>query len=560
MSRLKLSAVPQGIAVVALTALVCLAACNEQELRVLSPEFVINWPEEDGFVEDDLDASQLLFGTVTSGTSSAISVRIANPGSADLDLCGIYLASVVFDENGDLASEIRLDAEVANNPEIQLGFPGDSEEGEGGERLLNSGAALDFEVRYAPTQAVELPSELHLVVKHELNWDCIDDVGEGLFIPVSGLGDGNPIPDIYSLPESVEFADIDVGQISAIHEVVIGNAGPGPLEVGDVTVSDPSNFLLDAGLVPGIALAPGETETLAIQFSPQAQGNISGEISVASNDPDDNPLLIPLYGISNAIGQGKNPTAICGPDIISAPFATEQLDGSGSVPEPLTYQWALTTPPGSTAVLDSYTIATPSITLDLAGTYTGELTVTNPAGDTDSCTQNIEAIPNENFRIEMYWANSGDDMDLHLLEANDGSGNSGLPRDSDSDCYYASCVTNSWGGTPPDWGVAGVADDDPALDLDDISGVGPENINITSPALSPYDGDYVIFVHDYPGSVFEAANDVTVNVYLNGVLTQSFNFQHVGEDDDYYVAKINWPTGVITPCNGVATSPSAGCP
>ena len=115
-------------------------------------------------------------------------------------------------------------------------------------------------------------------------------------------------------------------------------------------------------------------------------------------------------------------------------------------------------------------------------------------------------------------------------------------------------------GATPDWGVAGVLDDDPALDLDDISGVGPENINITSPALSPYDGEYIVFVHDYPGSSFEPANDVTVNIYLNGVLTQSFNFQHVGEDDDYYVAKIHWPTGVITPCNGVATSPGAGCP
>jgi len=560
MPKLKLSAIPRGIAVVALTFLVSLTACNEQELRVLSPEFVINWPEEDGFVDGDLDASRLLFGTVTNGTSSAISIRIANPGSADLELCGIYLASVVFDENGELASEIRLDSEVANNPEIELGFPGGSEEPAGGERVLNDGAALDFELRFAPTQAIELPSELHLVVKHELNWDCNDDVGEGLFVPVAGLGDGNPIPDIYSLPESVEFSDIDVGQISALHEIVIGNAGPGPLDVGDVTVSDPANFLLDAGLVPGIALAPGETESLTIQFAPQAQGNISGEISVSSNDPDDNPLLIPLFGTANAIGQGKNPTAVCGPDIISAPFATEQLDGSGSVPLPLTYQWVLTTPPGSTATLDNYTIATPSITLDLAGTYSGELTVTNPAGDTDSCTQNIEAIPNENFRIEMYWANSGDDMDLHLLEANDGAGTSGLPRDADSDCYYSNCVTGGWMGATPDWGVAGVLDDDPALDLDDISGVGPENINITSPALSPYDGEYIVFVHDYPGSSFEPANDVTVNIYLNGVLTQSFNFQHVGEDDDYYVAKIHWPTGVITPCNGVATSPGAGCP
>ena len=218
----------------------------------------------------------------------------------------------------------------------------------------------------------------------------------------------------------------------------------------------------------------------------------------------------------------------------------------------------MTPPTGSAATLTSYTSATPSITLDIAGTYSGELTISNTNNQSDSCTQNIEAVPNENFRIEIFWSQP-DDMDLHLLQANDGSGNAGEPR-TDGDCYYNNCVPGGWSPTP-DWGVSGVTTDDPSLDLDDIYGTGPENINITDPALAPYDGWYYVFVHDYPGTVDEySQTDVTVNIYLNGLLTQTYTFGMATEDEDYYVARIQWPTGQIVACNGIGTSATAACP
>ena len=142
---------------------------------------------------------------------------------------------------------------------------------------------------------------------------------------------------------------------------------------------------------------------------------------------------------------------------------------------------------------------------------------------------------------------------MHLLQANDGNGNGRSPR-PDGDCYVASCQGSSWAGSP-DWGVAGLTDDDPSLDLDDIPGTGPENINIFDPSPS-HPGWYQVFVHDYPNTVNNYnPNDVTVNIYLDGVLAQTFNFQMTGEDTDHYVAKIQWPQGNIVACNGLA-----GCP
>ncbi len=531
-----------------------LSACSDDSLTALAPRFSLIWPEESGFVEEDLAASVLAFGSVATGSFSEVELVMSNDGTADLEICDMYLASAIFDDNGDLANEIRLDQDV----EISTNVPS-------GEQLLARGGSQAFLVRFSPVHGTPLPVDLHLVVKHELNWDCYRSSGDGLYIPILGAGDGEPVPDIYAAPEAVDFGSLVVGQESAVQEIAIGNAGPGTLNVGAVQLSDELNFTLESVAVAQQTFEPSDSGLLNLRFNPQQQGNFAAEIQVFSDDPDESPLVIPLVAVGNAQGVGKNPTAICGPDIISSPFETEQFDGSGSLVQPLTYQWTLTPPTGSTAVLSSYSIATPSITLDLAGTYVGVLTVTNSDGQTDSCSQNIEAIPNENFRIEMYWANSGDDMDLHLLRPSS-QWTGGGPR-SEDDCYYSNCAGGgiSIPGLPGlggsvDWGVANNSSDDPNLDLDDISGIGPENINIVAPATGSYAGEYIVFVHDYPGSSYTPANDVTVNIYLNGVLAQTYTFQLSGEDSDYYVAKIAWPSGVITPCTGVATSPAAGCP
>lgn len=232
------------------------------------------------------------------------------------------------------------------------------------------------------------------------------------------------------------------------------------------------------------------------------------------------------------------PVAVCdvSPNPITPPFETATWDGSQSYDpsgrEIVEYDWELIEMPrGSTSIMPAGNNAiVGGFIPDLAGNYIGQLTVRVWEGDeSEPCIATLESIPAEDLWIEMYWTNSGDDMDLHLL-APSGS------LTSNTDCYYANCVS---GGL--DWGERGVLYDNPSLDLDDIPGTGPENINIEAPE----NGEYTVYVHDYPGSVFNGVNSVTVNVYMNGSMVWTDTRQISGENDYTPFARIQWEDGIV---------------
>lgn len=170
---------------------------------------------------------------------------------------------------------------------------------------------------------------------------------------------------------------------------------------------------------------------------------------------------------------------------------------------------------------------------DMAGQYVAELKVMNDrCVVSDPCQVTFDARPNENLWVEMFWSRPGDDMDLHLIR------NHGYPESSD-DCYYGNCIDDEWHDL--EWGSPATAADDPFLDLDDIENVGPENINIEAPA----NGVYTVTVHDFPGSVVQGSNDVTVRIYLNGEMLYNETKAISGEDSFTDFAMIRWPQASV---------------
>lgn len=254
------------------------------------------------------------------------------------------------------------------------------------------------------------------------------------------------------------------------------------------------------------------------------------------------------------VDAGADPVADCGANTSSFTLSQHTFDGSASYdPDggPVDLVWSLTAPTGSAASLSAVTDADPWIDLDLAGTYTANLTVTTERGTTDTCSVSVTAVPYENFRAELYWT-IPDDLDLHLLNnGNNLTDDASLVRSS-NDCYWSGC--QSYLNEVRDWGVSDYTPDNPRLDRDDIPATGPENINIDAPqytATSP--GWYTVMVYDYPWTVSDdAANEAYVNLYLNGALAYTTNFTVTGEQGSYYVARVHWPSGAIVPCNGTS--------
>ena len=198
----------------------------------------------------------------------------------------------------------------------------------------------------------------------------------------------------------------------------------------------------------------------------------------------------------------------------------------------VSYKWTIVDQPqGSSATLGAGIADRYGFRPDMAGDYTMQLVVENDRCLlSEPCTVDIQAIPNENLWVEMHWEHAGDDMDLHLVR-NNGA------YESDMDCYYGNCIPDEYGSILS-WGAE---EANPRLDLDDIEGTGPENINIEEPAQ----GLYTVVVHDFPSSVYEGDNDVTIRIHLDGEVVLEETKTISGEDQYVPFALIEWPSKLV---------------
>ena len=194
------------------------------------------------------------------------------------------------------------------------------------------------------------------------------------------------------------------------------------------------------------------------------------------------------------------------------------------------YNWKLVErPTGSSLSMVEENSSNRMFTPDLAGEYVFELVVTNEECVlSDPCQFSIEATPAEDLWIELSWEHSGDDLDLHLIR-------NGSRFESEGDCYYGNCIAEL---ESLDWGTGGFLDDNPRLDLDDIDGVGPENINI----VEPDQGSYTVMIHDYPGSEYNGENTALIKIHLAGELALEKSIVISGEDSKTEIANIYWPS------------------
>lgn len=325
------------------------------------------------------------------------------------------------------------------------------------------------------------------------------------------------MPRIQVDPIPVDFGVVPAGESSA-QIITMSSLGDVTLNVTAMQIGNGrETFTL---LTPIIgSFEPDSFAELTITYTSDGS-ETTGDLQILSNDPVSPNLTVPLLARAEDITDSGDtgvdppplaqPVAVCSVDpseVLAIHEPADWIGNSSYDPDGgsiVDYSWTLySAPDGATATMPAGTANRRNFTPDVVGEYVGELIVTDSDGlVSEPCYATLNATAGDGLWIEMFWTYGGDDMDLHLVD-------DGGTLATNSDCYYANCTYRAL-----DWGRAGDSIDDPILDLDDIPGTGPENINITSPAR----GTYTVYVHDYPGSMFNGRNDVTVNVYFGGAM------------------------------------------
>lgn len=479
-------------------------------------------------ISPDIDGpSRLIFGRVPSGGTVSKSMQIQNVGRAPLTLRDMYLGNDSDEFDFCFPQDAEGDDEA---PCLAVDEPGAWPE------VLNYLETVEVRVIYSPTNDGE-DSTTFLVES--------DDPDEQPFSIEINANGAEPCI-LVSDEGGVDFGTGFIGGVSQ-RTMTITNCSPNKeLEVSGIKMVEGSDEEFFVDTLPGelpdnaVVVEPGENTSFVLSYAPTAEAANEGTLEIRSNDRAKDPLLIPVNG------RGSNnacPTAVAkgriqgqgGPavsQIETIPLATVQFDGTQSSdpdnPGPggiAAYEWSIVERPAdSTATFSpNSTVANPSLFIDLAGRYKVQLRVYDQQ-NVPSCEISevvILATPNEDIHIQLVWDTDGTDVDLHFLHPN------GRWNASPYDCH--------WLNREPNWGSLNANNDNPSLDIDDVDGFGPENINLDNPESV----NYRVGVHYYSDH-FLGASNITVRIWVSSVLAFEFRNKFMTDGQFWDTATVDW--------------------
>jgi hypothetical protein len=362
-----------------------------------------------------------------------------------------------------------------------------------------------------------------------------------------GEGADLPFPDIEIEPSrTVEAEEVPLGE-SELLSFEIHNVGGAPLDLGEIRIEGGSEFA--AVSFPNGVIEVGQWASAFLSYTPTDEVGDDAVIVIPSNDPDEPEMTVLALG-NGGSPDFEYPVAVidCPKEVLLAGPEYTFVDGSASYDPnglPLFYAWSVTQRPAAAdqdKELDPFSLSYIELYTDVAGLWEVQLLVFNELGTlSEPAVCQFVAIPEDNLHVELSWDGPAADVDLHLVQ----SGSALF--DDPEDCHY--CNKN------PDWGEDGVSDDDPRLDIDDLGGFGPENINI----LLPEDGSYEVWAHYFAphGDGLIVAN---VDVWLGGILVYTGS-RAVAHLDAWHVGTADWPAGtfVADPAPSVVQPPPGPC-
>lgn len=514
----------------------------------------------------NLSPGKLDFGVVPAGASNTVPVQIVNLGDDQLVVTGFEIG---IGTQGTFEGKLD-DLVIEGGKPVQLSAP----------VLVGPQESKTVQVKW--TAAAETAMAGEFVA---LSNDTTKPRAK-----VNLLGNTN-VPCLTASPDTL----LDIGVIyvgsTGSKAVNLKSCGNAVAEAWDFAISDDSAgvFALDTAAFVGGMPTKEAPLTLA--------ANKSSKVPVKCTPPSDNggvPFTAKLTFANNTTAGAKTIDLKCFGNAASCPTAYIELpdgeevlpqsevtlDGSnsfakaGSVVE---WKWKLTKVPEGAVGVGFYPsdkdkkpklgVKTEgdfgsNVTLNVAGEYCVSLEVKDSSGvwscvAAESC---IAVIPDAAIHVELTWTTEGDpdptdtgegagaDLDLHFAHENATlakicatPGQTGCSYDQDkdglADPWFHEPYDSYWFNKYPDWGAIGSGDDNATLDLDDIDGFGPENVNLRVPEAV----DYWVGAHYWEDNSF-GESVATARLYILGVLKATY-VQKMQPCDFWWIRKIEWPSG-----------------
>ena len=137
-------------------------------------------------------------------------------------------------------------------------------------------------------------------------------------------------PNIEVTPTAYDYGPQPPGT-SVAHAFIVANTGTADLVVGTATLTGPhaSEFALVSGAA-GATLSPGATHTIDVTFTPTTVGAKTATLTIANDDPDENPLPVALSGTGVAADIDVTPTAYDYGDVVTGTSVTQAFTATNS--------------------------------------------------------------------------------------------------------------------------------------------------------------------------------------------------------------------------------------
>ena len=222
-----------------------------------------------------VDRDRIGFGAVGTESTRTQTVQLRNDGGAPLAVANVTLAGA--------------DADAF---EIVAG---------GGSGTLVPGERRAVRVRFGPETAGTQTARLNVTASGPT----------APSVALSGVGNVSEVNLTTADPTTPQVAvgSVGVGS-SGLAEVTLTNDGNETLLVRNATVTGVDADEFRAVTADGVSVAPGESTTLGVAFSPAAVGDSEATLSLATNDPDEPVVDLTVTGQGATASVSATPAAV----------------------------------------------------------------------------------------------------------------------------------------------------------------------------------------------------------------------------------------------------------